>query len=85
MDSIEQHPTKYYLDRGLLVCVNTDDPKMFHNTLADEFSELMRRQFLSRHDVRRLIENGIESSWLPNEGKQEVINHFRSDPIWNAS
>lgn len=85
VDSIEQHPTKNYLDRGLLVCVNTDDPKMFHNTLADEFTELMRHQFLSRHDVRRLVVNGIEASWMPNESKQETIDHFRSDPIWYAS
>jgi len=58
---------------------------MFHNTLADEFTELMRHQFLSRHDVRRLVVNGIEASWMPNESKQETIDHFRSDPIWNAS
>lgn len=40
--SVSDHPTLRYLDLGMLVCINTDDPKMFHNDLTDEFLTLHR-------------------------------------------
>ena len=27
VDSLRSHPTRQYLDRGLMVCVNSDDPR----------------------------------------------------------
>ena len=80
--SIEQHPVKEYLERGLLVCVNTDDPKMFHNTLADEFAQVQTKLGISRDDVRRLILNGIAAAWLSDDRKQELTDLFCGDPAW---
>ncbi len=83
VDAMANHPAKRYLERGLLVCVNTDDPKMFHNTLVDEFCQLGTHLDISRDDVRRLILNGIKASWLPDDRKRELLNQFAHDPIWN--
>jgi hypothetical protein len=57
-------PTTPY-GRGLLVCVNTDNPRIFHNSLADEFWQLRTHLGISHADVRRLILNGVKASWLP--------------------
>ena len=83
VDSIANHPAKQYLDRGLLVCVNTDDPQMFHNTLADEFGQLRTQLGISRADVRRLILNGVKASWLTNDRKQELTDEFSHDSAWD--
>ena len=84
IDSIDQHPVKQYLDRGLLICVNTDDPKMFHNTLADEFAQLRSCAGISCDDVRNLIINGITGCWLPEDRKEKLRQEFEKDPSWNA-
>ena len=82
VDSIAEHPFKHYFDRGLLICVNTDDPKMFHNTLADEFSQLQSHFGISRDDVRTLILNAIKASWLSDDEKQALQTRFTTDAIW---
>ena len=84
VESIADHPAKRYLERDMLVCVNTDDPKMFHNTLADEFLQLRAHLGMSRDDVRKLILNGIEASWLSVDRKLEMAAEFRRDPAWTA-
>ena len=71
-----------YVDRGLVVTVNTDDPQMFGNSLADEFRILHARFDFSQPEIRRLIVQGIQASWLPAERKHEFINAFQADPAW---
>jgi adenosine deaminase len=80
--SVDDHPVLDYLDRGLLVCINTDDPKMFHNSLVDEFSEL-RKIGLERDDVRSLILNGIRASWLPEDRKSALSAEFSRHRAWD--
>jgi adenosine deaminase len=79
--SVDDHPVREFLERGLLVCINTDDPKMFHNSLVDEFSEL-RRIGLERDQVRQLILNGIRASWLSDELKPALAADFTQHPAW---
>ncbi|GAG46502.1 unnamed protein product, partial [marine sediment metagenome] len=40
---IAEHPIRDYFKRGLIVSVNTDDPKMFGTALAEEY-ELLERE-----------------------------------------
>ncbi|MBP87650.1 MAG: adenosine deaminase [Planctomycetaceae bacterium] len=82
VESVAHHPFKHYFDRGLLICINTDDPKMFHNTLADEFAQLQSHFGISRDDVRKLIINGIEASWLSADEKDALSGRFTADPAW---
>lgn len=81
--SVFDHPAKQYLDRGLLVCINTDDPKMFHNSLTDEFLTLRHELGMTPQDVRQLIVNGVTASWMDDWRKRELIDEFRRDPVWN--
>lgn len=76
------HPVRRYVDRGLAVTVNTDDPKMFGNSLAEEFRLLSQRMHFSRQEIRRLILQGIRASWLPPERQQALHTMFLTDPAW---
>ncbi len=80
--SLEEHPVRRYFERGILVTVNTDDPKMFGNSLAEEFRLLEQVLGFSRDETRVLILNGIEASWLPEESKRELAEAFRQDATW---
>jgi adenosine deaminase len=79
---IAQHPIREYFERGLLVTVNTDDPKMFGNSLAEEYQVLVDRLGFSHDQVRRLIMNGIQASWLPAIQKADLARDFETDPGW---
>ncbi len=82
VESIDHHPIRRYFERGIVVTVNTDDPKMFGNSLADEYRLLEERLGFSRDDVRRVILDGIRASWLADEPKQRLIEDFTGDPEW---
>lgn len=82
VDSIEEHPIRRYFDKGLLVTVNTDDPKMFHNSLAMEYEALTEKHGFTPDEIRTVILNGIKASWLADERKIELTSAFETDEGW---
>lgn len=80
--SLEAHPIRRYYEMGLLVTVNTDDPMMFNNSLAQEYRMLVERLSFTPDDVRDLILNGVRASWLPLERKEAMLADFQADPAW---
>jgi adenosine deaminase len=78
----EDHPVRRFFDRGLIVTINTDDPAMFGNTLAEEYRLLAERFGFSRKEIRRLILNGIRAAWLSSEKREELTATFCADPAW---
>lgn len=70
--TIKDHPARKFLDAGLLVSVNTDDPAMFGNSLCDEFETLAEYQGFTEADVREVMQRTVESSFLPKEGKDAL-------------
>jgi adenosine deaminase len=80
--SIEAHPVRRYFERGLFVTINTDDPKMFGNSLAEEYRLLENRLGFSRDELRHLILNGIRAAWISEEKKQGLVEKFVLTPAW---
>jgi adenosine deaminase len=79
--SIEEHPVRPYFDSGIIVTINTDDPKMFGNSLAEEYQLLEEKLGFSRDEIRILILQGIRSSWQPEEKKNQLIETFCNNPV----
>ena len=80
--SINEHPIRDYFDLGLVVTVNTDDPKMFGTSLEKEFLTLETNLGFSFEDVKSLILQGIKSSWLNKSSKDNLIITFQNDNAW---
>lgn len=80
--SLREHPIRRYFDAGVIVTVNTDDPKMFQTNLADEYRLLEQECGWTKQEICRLILNAIESSWLSDERKTALAAEFRNAPEW---
>jgi adenosine deaminase len=80
--SLDEHPARRYFERGILVTISTDDPKMFGNTLAEEYALLEQRLGFPRSDIRSLILNSIRAAWLPDIQKERLSAVFCADPAW---
>jgi adenosine deaminase len=80
--SLDAHPIRRYYEMGLLMTVNTDDPMMFNNSLAQEYRLLVERLGFSPDDVRNLILNGVRASWLAVERKEALMADFQANPAW---
>jgi adenosine deaminase len=79
VSSLAVHPIRGFFRRGLRVCVNTDDPQMFHTSLAEEYRQLVRDGGFSRQEICALVLAGIECSWLSPERKRQLVDQFKGD------
>ncbi len=82
--SVAAHPIREFLRRGIPVSVNTDDPAMFGNSLAEEYEALEREQDFTSDEIRALILSGISTSWMSDDDKARMTAKFESDPNWRA-
>lgn len=78
------HPVKQFYESGLLVTINTDDPKMFNNSLAEEYQMLMTQHGFTVQDIQLVITNAVKSAWLDDEDKQILLARVQSHPNWQV-
>lgn len=70
---LDVHPVRGYLEGGLMVTINSDDPTMFGSSLLQEY-ELVQKQYgLSLEMMRGLAANSVKASFLPSERKQRLL------------
>jgi len=65
--SYQAHPLPMWLQRGLLVTINTDDPGISGIDLAHEYRVVREEMGLSEDEIRQLQENGIAAAFLTDE------------------
>lgn len=82
--SLDRHPVRRYFERGILLSINTDDPKLFNNSLADEYLALHKDLGFTVPEIHSLIKQGASSSWLPEERKRELLERI-SEGITSAA
>lgn len=70
------HPLKRYLDLGLMVVLNSDDPAMFETSLAREYQLAQEVFALSDAQLRTLAMNSFRASFLAEEKKQSYLRRF---------
>ena len=85
VSTIAEHPIRDYFERGLIISVNTDDPKMFGTTLDREYECLVQECGFTRQEICRLILLGVESSWLSEDRKKTLARSFEKESSWIGS
>jgi adenosine deaminase len=76
---IEEHPVRRYFEKGIIVTINTDDPKMFGNSLAQEYEVLEKTLGFSPREIRSLMVNAVKASWLPEQKKQQMVEEIMTN------
>jgi adenosine deaminase len=71
--TIEDHPVKRMLDRGLRVSLNSDDPAYFGGYITDNYLAVARTFSLSRAEIATIARNAIETTFLDDPGKQRLL------------
>jgi adenosine deaminase len=79
IDSIEDHPVKTFIEMGIPVSINTDDPKMFGNSLAEEYQALKDNFNFSNEAIDNIIIDSIHTTWLDEKEKDTLIDKFREE------
>lgn len=70
--TLEEHPIKDFVDAGVLVTVNSDDPPMFGTDLNNEYAVAARLLGLDERGIADLAKNAVEASFLDQAGKARI-------------
>lgn len=73
VESLEEHPLKEMLDRGLKAGVNSDDPAYFGGYMNENFIAIAKALKLSQLEILQLAENAIKTSFMDHEEKSEHL------------
>ncbi len=79
----DTHPARTLIAAGAVVTVNTDDPAMFHSSLAGEFRVLDQVFGLSKDTIRAISLASIDASWASSETKEELRSRVAA--WWDGS
>ncbi len=77
--SIDEHPFKIFRERKIPVSINTDDPKMFYTSLAEEYQALTEAFNLNEKEIFATIIDSINTTWLEKEEKEKLIFEFENE------
>jgi len=73
---LEDHPLPSFLEAGLVVTLNSDDPAMFGTSLEQEFARAANAFGLSPATLAELSRNAVNSSFLPEQEKQHLLGEI---------
>jgi adenosine deaminase len=70
---LKEHPVKKFFNKKMKVTINTDDPSLFSTNLINEYSILLAEGVFTKNEIVRLINNTVDSTFLPQEEKNALI------------
>ena len=73
-EKISDMPIKHFIDNGVSITINTDDPTVCNTKLKDELKLIVDFFNLSYEDIIKLQLNAINASFASPEVKKEVID-----------
>lgn len=73
IQSLADHPLKKFMDAGIIVTINSDDPSFFRGYINQNFIETQKALNLSRDDIVTLAKNSYLSAYISDEEKQKGI------------
>jgi adenosine deaminase len=74
-DTLEHHPIRHMLERGLMVTINSDDPAYFGGYVGDNYAATAEALGMSRDEMRRIARNSFNASFLTDA---EVQPHLEA-------
>jgi adenosine deaminase/aminodeoxyfutalosine deaminase len=71
---LEDHPLPQFLNAGLMVTLNSDDPAMFGTSLQEEFLQAARCFGFSHETLTGMCRNAVHASFLSDDEKYQLLN-----------
>jgi adenosine deaminase len=78
VERIESHPIRRFLQRGIRVTVNTDDPSAFGCTLTSELHTLVERLNFTLPELAQLQVNAFNVAKMPTAKRESIINEIET-------
>ncbi|WP_193613753.1 adenosine deaminase [Nocardioides lijunqiniae] len=74
--TLDEHPLRAFVDAGVVVTINSDDPPMFGTTLNREYEIAAQLLDLDRRGVADLARTAVEVSFAPEDVRTRVLREI---------
>jgi aminodeoxyfutalosine deaminase len=74
--SLEQHPLGAFVDAGVTVTINSDDPPMFGTTLNQEYAVAADLLGLDEAGLAHLARAAVLASFAPDDVKERLLGEI---------
>jgi len=74
--SLAEHPLRAFVDAGVIVTINSDDPPMFGTTLNQEYAVAAGLLDLDEAGLAELARAAVRASYAPGEVKARVLGEI---------
>ena len=74
IDKLENHPIGKLFERGVKICINTDDPGISNISLSDEYELLKQFGLCNRDSLLLFNQNAIQAAFTSEERKAALFN-----------
>ena len=74
--SIDTHPIKTMLDKGINATVNSDDPAYFGGYMNENYKVITSGLNLSKNDLYQLALNSFNSTFLDSDEKESLVKRL---------
>ena len=72
ISDMSSYPLIDFMNRGIKVTLNSDDPYILHTTLSNEFRVMEKECGLTPEQEHILLENSIDAAFTDEKGKEEI-------------
>ena len=70
--TLDEHPLKEFVQAGVLVTINSDDPPMFGTDLNNEYAVAARLLGLDERGLADLAKNAVDAAFMDEAGKRRI-------------
>jgi aminodeoxyfutalosine deaminase len=74
--ALDEHPLRTFVDAGVVVTINSDDPPMFGTTLNREYEIAAGLLDLDERGVADLARTAVEVSFAPDDVKARILGEI---------
>jgi aminodeoxyfutalosine deaminase len=71
------YPLRTFLDAGVTMTLNSDDPALFGTSIGQEFSRAAAEFSLSAMQTAALCENAVRAAFLPEDERQLLLGQIQ--------
>ncbi|MDR7544166.1 MAG: adenosine deaminase [Armatimonadota bacterium] len=81
VSSLPAHPLRRFLERGVPVSINSDDPVLLGTSLSRELAAVARAYRLGPDDLVGLMVTAARAAFLPDDARVALEGQIRSAPL----
>lgn len=74
--STKFHPAKALVNKGIRICINSDDPGVFGIDLSNEYRVCMEELGFSKQDIQNTLQNALNGSFLDADIKKYLQRKY---------